>query len=73
MTPFCLSLQGALCANIPPGMDKLKKGLDIATLDLLPKEAEGADMGYKRNVYDYTCEEGKRSCLKLTVVTVETD
>jgi len=50
---------GAFCANIPPGMDKLKKGLDIATLDLLPKEAEGADMGYKRNVYDYTCEEGK--------------
>lgn len=50
---------GARCGNIPPGMDKLKLGLDIATLDLLPKEAEGADMGYKRPVFDYTCEDGK--------------
>jgi len=50
---------GAMCANIPPGMDKLKLGLDIGKLDLLPKEAETADMGYKRPVFDYTCEEGK--------------
>merc|ERR1712168_1321918 len=34
-------------------------GLDIGKLDLLPKEAETADMGYKRPVFDYTCEEGK--------------
>merc|ERR1711931_232029 len=50
---------GARCGKIPPGMDKLKLGLDIAKLDLLPKEAETADMGYKRPVFDYTCEEGK--------------
>jgi len=47
------------CGKIPPGMDKLKLGLDIGRLDLLPKEAETADMGYKRPVFDYTCEEGK--------------
>ena len=41
-------------------MDKLKLGLDIANLDLLPKEAETADMGYKRPVFDYSCEEGKK-------------
>jgi len=50
---------GTRCGNIPPGMDKLKLGLDIAKLDLLPKEAEGADMGYKRPVFDYTCDEGR--------------
>jgi len=50
---------GAMCGKIPPGMDKLKLGLDIAKLDLLPKEAESADMGYKRPVFDYTCDEGK--------------
>ena len=56
LSPLC---QGAMCANIPPGMDKLKLGLDIGKLDLLPKEAETADMGYKRPVFDYTCEEGE--------------
>jgi len=51
---------GMRCStNIPPGMDKLKLGLDIANLDLLPKEAETADMGYKRPVFDYTCDEGR--------------
>jgi len=50
---------GARCGKIPPGMDKLKLGLDIANLDLLPKEAETADMGYKRPVFDYSCEEGR--------------
>jgi len=55
-----LRAYGTRCGfNIPPGMDKLKLGLDIANLDLVPKEAETADMGYKRPVFDYTCDEGK--------------
>jgi len=49
----------ARCGKIPPGMDKIALGVDIAMLDLLPKKAEDAKMGYKRPVFDYTCDEGK--------------
>ena len=48
------------CSGVPPhGLDKLRKGVDITTLDVLPLDV-GAQKGFRGNVIDYVCT-NKRS------------
>jgi len=48
-----------LCGNIPPGIAKLSRGVDITTLDLLPLDNSEAN-GFGRTLFSFTCDKGKR-------------
>ncbi|XP_059154870.1 perivitellin-2 67 kDa subunit-like [Physella acuta] len=47
------------CPNLPPGLTKIVKGVDISKLDLLPLEFTSDD-GILSPVFPLTCEQGKK-------------
>ena len=48
-----------LCSGaIPPGLDKLRKGVDITNLDILPLDV-GEQEGFRGVVIDYLCADRK--------------
>lgn len=47
-----------VCPKIVPGLDKLRVGVDITKLDLLPLYDLG-DNGFRSAVADYTCDRGQ--------------
>lgn len=59
---FCLLFPCILstkpCTNIPPFLNRLRDGVDITKLDLLPIDASGND-GFRYPVMDFTCNEKK--------------
>ncbi|XP_071128168.1 perivitellin-2 67 kDa subunit-like [Mytilus edulis] len=46
------------CVNIPPFLSRLRDGVDITKLDLLPLDW-GTDDGFKNPVIDFTCNGGQ--------------
>ncbi|CAH1781038.1 unnamed protein product [Owenia fusiformis] len=53
-----VSTQARACRRLPPGIPKLHLGYNLGYLDLLPFEA-GRDVGERRNLVDFTCNENK--------------
>ncbi|XP_071126454.1 perivitellin-2 67 kDa subunit-like [Mytilus edulis] len=43
------------CGNVPPFLSRLRDGVDITKLDLLPLDL-GANDGFKNPVFDFTCD-----------------
>lgn len=61
------------CDDIVPGLNKLSRGIDITTVDLVPTDLSGSH-GYKQPVIDFTCDDQKKwvqnevsNCSKLKV------
>ena len=48
------------CEDLDPGLDKLRLGVDITTLDLSP---QGTENTFKGPVIDYTCNKGRKVTL----------
>jgi len=48
-----------LCRRPPSGLGRMVRGIDAAYLDLLPLETN-TEMGFRKPVFDYTCNEGKK-------------
>jgi len=48
-----------ICHHLPNGLDRMKRGVDVAYLDMLPRDTS-TDMGYRAPIFDYTCNEGKK-------------
>ncbi|XP_059157961.1 perivitellin-2 67 kDa subunit-like [Physella acuta] len=51
--------QAANCQNLPPGLSKIVKGVDISRLDLLPLDNAG-DNGILKPIFSITCDEQKK-------------
>lgn len=51
--------QTTLCRRPPAGLGRMVRGVDVAYLDLLPLETNVED-GYRKPIFDYTCNEGKK-------------
>lgn len=51
-------LHAKYCVNIPPFLSRLRDGVDITKLDLLPLDW-GTDDGFKNPVIDFTCDGGQ--------------
>ncbi|XP_025102371.1 perivitellin-2 67 kDa subunit-like [Pomacea canaliculata] len=56
----CLShsVEAKVCSKVVPGLDKLRSGVDLTKLDLLPL-SEFGDNGFRSAVVDYTCDSGE--------------
>jgi len=48
-----------ICRHPPSGLGRMKRGVDVAYLDMLPFDTT-TDMGYRAPIFDYTCNEGKK-------------
>lgn len=48
-----------LCRHTPSGLGRMIRGVDAAYLDLLPIDTI-TDMGFRKPIFDYTCNEGKK-------------
>ncbi|XP_013787111.1 perivitellin-2 67 kDa subunit-like [Limulus polyphemus] len=47
------------CQNTAPGLNILRRGVDVTTLDLLPQNFND-DRGYKKPIFDFTCNDSKK-------------
>ena len=51
------ALAATQCSNIPPFLSRLRDGVDITQLDLLPIDA-GRNDGFRNPLFDFTCDLG---------------
>ncbi|XP_064650343.1 perivitellin-2 67 kDa subunit-like [Lineus longissimus] len=43
------------CSRVPPGLNHMKRGIDITTLDFMPVDP-GAGNGFRSPLFDFTCD-----------------
>ena len=48
------------CSNVMPGLNRLRRGVDVAKLDLFSLQPMSADDGFRKPIVDFTCSEGKQ-------------
>ncbi|CAM6031723.1 unnamed protein product [Sphagnum compactum] len=49
----------APCASLPPGLEKLRHGIDLVTFDMFPEDVT-AEPGLAGTIFDFTCDEKKK-------------
>ncbi|XP_054155403.1 perivitellin-2 67 kDa subunit-like [Oppia nitens] len=47
------------CSNLAPGVNRLRRGIDITKLSFLPSDNTNDGNGFKRSVIDFTCLSNK--------------
>jgi hypothetical protein len=47
------------CASLPPGLEKLRHGIDLVTFDMFPEDVT-AEPGFAGSIFDFTCDEKKK-------------
>lgn len=57
-----VSVQSQYCANVPSGIERLRNGVDITQLDLLPLDIT-KDSGFRTPIIDFTCAEKKTTII----------
>ncbi|CAE1266291.1 unnamed protein product [Acanthosepion pharaonis] len=68
-TPELLSATKTICHHLLPGLHKLRRGVDITKLDLLPLKVNSDD-GFKYPVIDFNCADGKTQYIGESVYNV---
>lgn len=63
------SASKTICHHLLPGLYKLRRGVDITKLDLLPLNFNNDD-GYKYPVFDFNCADGKTQYIGESVYNV---
>lgn len=51
------ALAGKPCTQLPPGLERMSRGVDITSLDLFPTDLSLAS-GYRQSLFDFTCDSG---------------
>ena len=53
------------CANVMPGLNRLRRGVDAAKLDLFSFQPTSGDDGFRKPIVDFSCSEGKKINIKI--------
>lgn len=67
--PERLTASKTICHHLLPGLHKLRSGVDITKLDLLPLKFN-SDAGFKYPVIDFNCADGKTQYIGETMYNV---
>ncbi len=52
-----MAMAGKPCAQLPPGLERMSRGVDITSLDLFPTDLSLAS-GFRQSLFDFTCDSG---------------
>ncbi len=47
------------CASLPPGIEKLRHGIDLVSFDMFPEDVT-TEPGLAGAIFDFTCDEKKK-------------
>ena len=50
--------EGSFCSRLPSGLGRLRNGVDVTKLDLLPLD-QRVDNGFRTPIIDFTCAQKK--------------
>jgi hypothetical protein len=59
LTYIELSKSSDVCENLPPGLQRMTRGIDITTLDLFPADLAQSN-GFQRNLFALTCNKARK-------------
>ena len=57
---FTSSENAKICENVLPGLNRLRCGVDISSLDMIPLEGTSPHAGFRKPIVDFTCSKGKK-------------
>jgi len=59
------SLASAKCVNVMPGLNRLRRGVDVTRLDLFSMHPISGDDGFRKPIVDFSCSEGKKINVRI--------